>query len=1070
MFTCEFERLDVLLARVIVPRLLHVTMFAAFVALVASTLFAERLSAQGATTAAIQGTVQGADSTGIEGAVVTLINASDGERRETISRARGRYAFEYVPIGSSYTIKARSIGFAPDSLSHVTLSLGDRRQIDLVLREAVLNLEPVRVVARPDARLQMGQTGPVQTVTAATSSRLPVPHRDFAQLALLSPQAVLTRDSGITFAGQSDRLNNLQIDGASNNDLGGISGPLGFGTPGSSTGARTLTVEAIRELQILIAPFNVRYGNFAGGLVNAVTRSGSNQWEGSVSGYFENQALTGTDPTGARAEDFSNKEIAATVGGPIVPDRAAFFLDVGVQRHVGARALFIGPDTTGGRDSMGIGVRRATIERFQSILRNSYDVDPGSIESPPSRNPSANALGKLTLWPAVNQRIELSYNYAQGTTDEAPEDGPYALSSQAMQQSSTNDATRLTWTSTGSGVANELIVARQASHERCLAAAPFPQVSVAVTPAPDSLFAGSVNSCPDRFADQTVWELTDNASWSVGSHVLTIGTHDESIHLRGSHRIRLPAGRWTVSSLESLESGVANEYTRDIVANAQSDVPVSDYGVRQLGLYAQDQWHPIPKLTLTGGLRFDAAFLPQAPAQNAELLLSPLHVNTAQTPSGHLLWSPRLGFTYDVDDAAQVVLRGGAGLFSGRPIYLYFSNAYEGTGLDFLRLDCRGDQVPAITLDPNNQPRSCRNNVPPPQQFEVNYFNPAFRFPRNLRLSLGTDVQLPWRMQATVDLLYIRGVDQLDLVDVNLAPPTRVSAGEGGRVLYGTIDDEGNATPNRLDPNFGVVAQLRNSSGDRAASATMQLRKRFGVASEVSLAYTYTNARDRMSADCFSLTCNLDFTPVDGTLDDRRVTTSRFEARNKITLGVVVPAPLGVQLGAFYNGYTGQPYTYLISGDANADGSNSVGGNDIVYVPKNAADITLTDPSQYALLDHEIEEDPCLRSQRGQIMRRNSCSNHWITLLNARLSRQFAVGGANRLELIADLFNVANLLNSHWGVRYTGFGAGDLYLLELTGYDEQHQRGIYNVLTVNRTERDLDASRWRAQLGARYTY
>ncbi len=203
-------------------------------------------------------------------------------------------------------------------------------------------------------------------------------------------------------------------------------------------------------------------------------------------------------------------------------------------------------------------------------------------------------------------------------------------------------------------------------------------------------------------------------------------------------------GDGMVSSLDALESGVADEYTRDIVADGSPNVPVSDYGVRQLGLYAQDQWHPITKLTLTGGLRFDAALLPQAPAQNAELLLSPLHVNTAQTPSGHCLWSPRLGFTYDVDDAARVVVRGGAGLFSGRPIYLYFSNAYEGTGLDFRRLHCIGDQVPAIRLDPNNQPRSCRNNGPPPQPFEVNYFNPAFRFPRNLRLSLGADVQLPW--------------------------------------------------------------------------------------------------------------------------------------------------------------------------------------------------------------------------------------------------------------------------------------------------------------------------------------
>lgn len=1037
--------------------------------LAASALIAMRLPAQGVTTSALQGVVLGSDSAGIENALITLTNASDGERRETTSRAHGRYAFEYVAVGAPYTISVRSIGFEPDSQPGILLSLGERREIDFSLRPAVLRLEPVRVIASSDPLLHPGHTGPVRTVTAATSSNLPVARRDFSQLILLSPQAVLSRDSGVTFAGQSDRLNNLQIDGASNNDFGGVQGPLGFGTPGSSTGARTLSVEAIRELQILIAPFDVRYGNFAGGLVNAVTRSGSNRWEGSVTSYFENEALAGKDSSGGGAQDFSSKEIAFTVAGPIVRNRAAFFLDAGIQRFVGARGLTIGTDTTGGRDSMGIGVRRETIERFQNILQTKYDVDPGSIGSEPFRNPAANTLAKVTLWPAVNQRVELSYNYAQGTSREPPEEGPYALSSQSLERPSTSNAERLTWTATGGRLSNELTVARQGSRESCIAAARFPQVTVAVSPAPDELdlSAGSVNSCPERYADQSIWELTDNVSWSAGSHVLTFGTHDELIHLDGSRRIRVPAGRWIVSSLDSLEAGTADEYIRDIPAPGQQVGTASDYGVQQLGMYGQDQWRPLPRLTLTGGLRFDVAYLPNAPMQNPQLL-EILHVNTARTPSGHLLWSPRLGFTYGIGSGGKAIVRGGAGLFSGRPIYLYFSNAYEATGLDFLRVDCTGNQVPRITLDPNQQPTHCVSGAP--TAFEVNYFSPSFRFPRNLRLSLGTDVELPWGIAGTVDLLYIRAVNQLDLVDVNLAPPTHVAAGEGGRVMYGTIDHHGIATANRLDPRYGVVAELRNSSGDRAASATAQLVKHLADQSEISVAYTYTDARDRMSADCFNLTCNLDFTPVDGTLQDRRLSTSRFEARHKVTLGAVVMAPLHFRVGVFYNGYSGQPYTYLVSGDANADESDSFNGNDAVYVPKNAADIALTDPSQYALLNRIIESTPCLRSQRGQILRRNSCDNYWMTLLNARLSRAFALKGDRSIELIADIFNLANLLDSNWGVRRIGSLSGDVPLLQLSGYDQVHQRGIYDVLTVDRNERDVDATRWRVQLGARLVF
>jgi len=239
------------------------------------------LSAQGVTTAGIQGVVAGADSAGIPNASVTVTNAATGERWETITGTRGRYVLEYLSVGGPYSIEARAIGFTPAGTGGITLSLGERHRVDLVLSSAVAQLAELTVTAEQDQLLNSGLTGPAQSISGAMVSNLPLPSRDFSRLILLSPQAVLTRDNGITFAGQSDRLNGLQIDGASNSDLGGITGldQSGFGTPGAASWVRILPVEAVRELQILIAPFDVRYGNFAGGLVNAVTRSGSNRWE-----------------------------------------------------------------------------------------------------------------------------------------------------------------------------------------------------------------------------------------------------------------------------------------------------------------------------------------------------------------------------------------------------------------------------------------------------------------------------------------------------------------------------------------------------------------------------------------------------------------------------------------------------------------------------------------------------------------------------------------------------------------------------------------------------------------------
>jgi hypothetical protein len=162
----------------------------------------------------------------------------------------------------------------------------------------------------------------------------------------------------------------------------------------------------------------------------------------------------------------------------------------------------------------------------------------------------------------------------------------------------------------------------------------------------------------------------------------------------------------------------------------------------------------------------------------------------------------------------------------------------------------------------------------------------------------------------------------------------------------------------------------------------------------------------------------------------------------------------------------------MVHGDANADGLSFVElGNDIMYVPKDRSDITLVDPNQWLGLDRRILLEDCLRSQRGRILRRNSCHGHWATLLNARLSKAFGAAGGHSIELITDVFNVLNLVDRNWGVQRSAPSAlGDPEMLDLVGYDQANQRGIYNVIPVDRDTRDDEATRWRMQLGARYSF
>jgi outer membrane receptor protein involved in Fe transport len=498
--------------------------------------------------------------------------------------------------------------------------------------------------------------------------------------------------------------------------------------------------------------------------------------------------------------------------------------------------------------------------------------------------------------------------------------------------------------------------------------------------------------------------------------------------------------------------------------------------VTQLGFYLQDQWTPNPRLTVTGGVRVDVPLLSDQPRENPDLLAE-LGISSATTPSGGLLWTPRLGVNYDLSARGTAFVRGGIGLFSGRPAYSWLRNAYSDLGrVGFTNLFCEGGQVPAFTLDPSNQPSTCADaSIPRPL---ITVFDPRFRFPRDLKLSLGADVTLPWDMVATTDLLFTAGIDQFAQRDLNLGLPVGVATGEGDRPLYGGFDSEGGPTPNHLSSAFDAVTQMTNESGNRAYTIALQVRKRLGGVGEVLAAYSYTDARDRTDLPGLSGRGNLGLSVLDGTWEQPRLSTALWSRPHKVTLFATARLPLGMRLGLSYVGVSGTPFTYIVDGDANFDGFDNLDQgrhNDAVYVPRNADDITLEEGQSFEDLDRYIESEPCLRSQRGRLLRRNSCRNPWSGRLDLRLTEALPTARGQSLELVADLFNVLNLLDNDWGrVRSTvedfgGVGTGNrVALLRLNGYDTDRGRGVYQVRLPVRREVDVNATRWRIRLSLRY--
>jgi hypothetical protein len=1040
------------------------------------------LAAQGITGAAVQGMVVAVDGAAVVDATILLTNTATGERWQTLTRANGRFFLEHLSIGGPYRLDVRAIGFAPFARAGVFLSLGQRATLDFALDPAALQLEELTVHAEADPRVNAGRTGPALTIPGATIVRLPVVQRDFTGLALLSPQVTPSANGNLSFAGQHDRLNSIVIDGSTDNNVKGFRDGV-FGIPGdeSSFGLLTLVPEAVQELQVIAAPFDVRQGNFAGGLLNAVSRSGSNQWEGSFFSYIDSPKLAGRNPDGTHQDPYTRQEYGLTLAGPIVRDRLAFFLSAGGRRQLfPSTTESPGRDTTGGADSAGVGIRYSSAVRFQEILRNTYRVEPGTFESSPHRLPTRTVFAKVTAQLGINNRLEISQNnqYAGARFTSYHVYGYLGFSSQGSYDPYFVDATRLAWTTAfGSRWTNQLLLAHRQKRHRCSPVSAFPAVDVEVDAGVIS--AGEQRGCRKGDNFESIWEVTNNLELAAGSHHLTLGTHDEVIHGYDAGGPINDPGGWYFQSLDSLEQGLPVAYERSVPGPLPPTGGYPDVRVNQVGLYLQDQWIPTPRLTITAGLRFDVPFLRTTPPLNPALLAE-LGISTAHTPGGNLLWSPRLGVNYDLSGRGERFLRGGIGLFTGRPAYIWLENAYSEAGVGQLLLRCDDGNAPVFTLDPAAQPSQCADvELPKPL---ITVFDPTFRYPRNLKVTVGADALLGWGIVGTVDLLYTRGVNQFAERDLNLQPPSGVSPGEGGRALYGTIDPaSGLSAPNRRSEAFESVVQITNSSGDRAYSLAFQLQKRFAAGVGLSAAYAYTDTRDRTSSPAITGRGNLGNSPLDGTWESPNLRTSLWSRPHKVTLVGTADLPLKLRLGLSYIGVSGTPLTYIVSGDANADGLDNIDfsrHNDPVYVPRDASDITLADPDDYdAVLAPFIDSEQCLRTQRGRLLQRNSCRNPWVDRLDGRLSKVVPTWHGQSLEIMADLFNLLNFIDGDWGrvLQTTDEGGGvangnRASLLDLVGYDVDRGRGIYRVLTPRLRELDVDATRWRLQLSARYLF
>ena len=1037
------------------------------------------LLAQGTSGAAIEGVVDPA-------ATVTVTNQATGRRVTFATRADGRFALENVAAGGPYTIEVRAPGYAPARTDGIMLALGQRYRARFTLTPAAVELSPVTVRAAADPILHPGRTGPDHVVTDSASRRLPLLNRDFVALIQTTPLV-----AGTSVAGMNNRFNNIQIDGGADNDFLGLS--RGTGAPGGQVGVRSLPLDAVKEFDVLVAPFDVRQGGFQGGQINAITRSGSNTLTGSAFGYYQSQALVGHDTAGKGVVDFSTYQFGATVGGPIIRNRLHFFAAGELNRRA---SPFVGPTIGPGGN---VGISLDSVTRFVTLLRG-YGIDPGTFGPYTTRTTGGNLFAKLSAPTGASGLLEASLNYADGqiTDTLAPPrtiGGDYRLTSTFFQPTSKQWSGRLRWTTLiGSRISNELIAAYLHINEPRGAGSTAPSIFVSNVGDPGfagaRLVAGSDAAAQRLLNTQTSFEITDNATWGWGAHLVTLGAHAE---LLSFDFVSFPTstGQYQFLNLDSLAAGRPSRFQRNIALRAGG--PAALFGADAFALYAQDQWRPRDNLVLTGGLRIDVPTFPDHPVTNDSLNNSVFAVNTADFVRTTVRWSPRLGFNWTPHDGTA--LRGGAGLFTGRVAYSWMSFAFSNTGNDAALITCSGAAAPNFVADPNAQPSACVGPTVKPVA-AVTYFDRNFKLPQTAKVSVGGDQRLPWGVIASGDLMYQRGLHELYISDDNLRGPIKALSGEGGRIMYGTVAAASAngalpaVTPAKVTTAFGPILRNTSRSGDRSFTVVVQAQKRFSNDLEFAASYAHTSAEDQLSLRDAQTVSNYGFVPVNGSLANRALATSVFSIPNKLTLSGTANLPLGFAVSLIYLGQSGLPYTYIVNGDANADGVGNLVApfdrqqNDPIYVPRSPGDIALVRDSGAVLVadtgasrafERFISGEACLQQARGILLPRNSCRNPWQNVLNARVAKTVSLRGRDRAELTLDVFNVLHLLSDSWGlVRQTGTFAGagteNVPLLKLRGYDSVFDRNLYQLTLPARNAINVDASRWRLQLGARYSF
>ncbi|WP_197076902.1 TonB-dependent receptor [Hymenobacter terrenus] len=1071
-------------------------------------LFSAHLGwSQGVTTAAMSGLITDNKGEGLPGATVIAIHTPTNTPYVAPTNSNGRFNIPNMRVGGPYTVRITFVGYKDFVREGVNLTLGQNLRFDQKLSDAATELTEVTVSGRQDPVLNAGRAGAATTVQREQIERLPTISRSFQDFTRLTPQA-----NGNSLSGRNGRFNNIQIDGASNNDLFGLGGT---GAPGGQAGTNPISLDAIQEFQVVLSPYDVRQGRFSGGGINAVTRSGTNEFSGSAFAFGRNQSTAGKSPTpdpvtGQRTKlaEFYDYQTGFRLGGPVIKDKLFFFVNGEITRR-SAPLLFRPANVVNGTNEVGSDivsfVNNTELQQISDKLKE-YGYDAGAFGEINALTKSNKAFARLDWNISPNHQLTLRHNFVDASDDNITRSQTnFRFGNNGYQFLSKNNSTVLELKSRfGNQFANNLLIGYSTIRDsRTTLGALFP--SITITAGNGTINAGSEFSSVANRLDQDILEINDNFNIFAGKHVITVGTNNEIFRFDNLF-VQSTEGRYDFPSIPAF---LANTTTGNGFRYRQNfplpgGKPTAKFGAAQFGVFVQDEYSIRENFRLTGGIRLDLPAYFDTPSTNPKVESTfaeatpgaaggPAYdVKTQRLPKSRLQVSPRIGFNWDVRKDQTFQARGGVGIFTGRPAYVWISNQYANTGVDFATFDSNNNTAPAGGYGLNNNYTVLRDAIRATPlaaaKGSLAVTDNDFRNPQLLRTNLAFDYQLPYGIVATVEGIYSKTLNDVLPVDINLAPSNGTLQGDG-RPVYPT----GPARFRNSDA-FNNVILLTNTSKGYQYSITGELKKQLTNGFFASTAYTYGQSRDLYSGTSSTPVSTWEFNPHVAGPNNLELSYSNFDLRHRIIGSLSYRKEyannFATTFSVFYNGQSGTPFSYTyFGGDINNDGGQfTSNSNDLIYIPRTREEIVLvtagtTDrrtPDQiWNELNTFIENDSYLKEHRGEYAARNGARTPWQHRIDVRLLQDIytKIGSkTHTIQLSVDVINFGNLLSNNWGrdyfVQNTNYGL--LRYQGLEGGNTGRPTFSYGTGTSTTPTEGYQisqlASRWQAQFGVRYLF